>query len=490
MNNNNRIANVWEDCCDMGCDVWMHEAEEYISAHWDDVVEDIRALVAVESVEDLAAAREGAPFGKGPRAALTRVLDIAQAMGLETHDCDGFIGFADLPGTSEKQLGIIGHVDVVAAGPGWTVPAFDVTRRDGYLMGRGVADDKGPLVVALHAVNFWRDMLARRGTRFPRTIRVLFGVNEETAMGDVAFYRAHFEDPAFLFTPDAEFPLGYGEAGICSGWLESIPLEGGALCEFEGGVAVNAVPGEAHAVIDCLAVGVDPSVLPEAAGISIELLEGARIRIGAQGKSAHASTPEFGVNAIGVLVDYLLAHNLVAPCERSFLQLQQRLLSCTDGSSFGIACSDEHFGALTAVGGMVRFEDGRIRQSIDFRYPTGVTSQQLSDAVGAIAKEYGASFALAHDKEPFLMQPTSREVQALMRAYNEVTGEEAEPFTMKGGTYARMFSTAVSFGPEKPWEEKPAWAGSMHGPDEAISEELLKQAFVIYVCAIGYLMEL
>ena len=88
------------------------------------------------------------------------------------------------------------------------------------------------------------------------------------------------------------------------------------------------------------------------------------------------------------------------------------------------------------------------------------------------------------------MQPTSREVQALMRAYNEVTGEKAEPFTMKGGTYARMFSTAVSFGPEKPWEEKPAWAGSMHGPDEAISEELLKQAFVIYVCAIGYLMEL
>jgi len=75
-------------------------------------------------------------------------------------------------------------------------------------------------------------------------------------------------------------------------------------------------------------------------------------------------------------------------------------------------------------------------------------------------------------------------------AYNQATGEDAKPFTMKGGTYARVFSTGVSFGPEKPWETKPDWVGSMHGPDEGIREDLLKQAFSIYVRTIGRLMKL
>ncbi|MBR3181106.1 MAG: peptidase M20, partial [Eggerthellaceae bacterium] len=62
--------------------------------------------------------------------------------------------------------------------------------------------------------------------------------------------------------------------------------------------------------------------------------------------------------------------------------------------------------------------------------------------------------------------------------------------TSKGGTYARMFTTGVSFGIEKPWEQDPAWVGTMHGPDEAVSEELLKQAFAIYARTLGNLMQL
>lgn len=86
------------------------------------------------------------------------------------------------------------------------------------------------------------------------------------------------------------------------------------------------------------------------------------------------------------------------------------------------------------------------------------------------------------------MDPDSPAVQAMLAAYNEATGEDARPFTMKGGTYARVFTTGVSFGPEKPWEEKPAWVGGMHGPDEGVREDLLKQAFGIYVRTIGKLM--
>lgn len=517
------------------------EIDRYLAESWDQVVSDIDTLVRIPSVEDLSHAAPGAPFGPTPKRALSAALDIARRMGLDAHDCEGYIGYADLPGASDTQIGIIGHTDVVAAGPGWTFEPYEVQRRDGYLLGRGTSDDKGPLMVAVHAVYFWKRLLEEkpqlvcdilgidpsREPRLPYTVRVLFGSNEETSMGDVAYYRAHFADSAFLFTPDAEFPVCYGESGICSGWLESAPIEGGNLIALEGGAAVNAVPGHARAVVRA-----SLSQLAPAERVSLTDNGDGTVTIEVTGKAAHASTPEQGLSAIALLVNYLLATDVCTFAEREYLQLDWALLRTTDGSAVDLQARDDEFGPLSCVGGIIALEpasagagagdgaaDGlgdsaaaavgeahaaasagagaargtgavRIRQSFDFRYPTTTSAQQISDKINELAQVIDARFDLEHDKKPFLMSPTSPAVQALLSAYNEVTGENAQPFTMKGGTYARMFSNGASFGPDKPWERKPAWVGSMHGPDEGIREGLLKDAFAIYVRTIGQLMRL
>ena len=44
-------------------------------------------------------------------------------------------------------------------------------------------------------------------------MRFIFGANEETGMADVMWYLEKYESPAFLFTPDADFPVCYGEKG-------------------------------------------------------------------------------------------------------------------------------------------------------------------------------------------------------------------------------------------------------------------------------------
>ena len=64
------------------------------------------------------------------------------------------------------------------------------------------------------------------------------------------------------------------------------------------------------------------------------------------------------------------------------------------------------------------------------------------------------------------------------------------PFTMGGGTYARHFKCAVSFGMEEPGEPAPEWVGPMHGPDEGVSEALRFKALKIYILAIPRLMQL
>ena len=124
---------------------------EYVDEVWEDVVADIEQLVSYPSVAVSADAEPGAPFGRPVRDALDCALGIAQKLGYQTSDDEGYVGIADIPGRGDKQLATICHVDVVPAGPGWNTDPFTMERREGWLLGRGVIDDKGPAVLSLYA---------------------------------------------------------------------------------------------------------------------------------------------------------------------------------------------------------------------------------------------------------------------------------------------------------------------------------------------------
>lgn len=453
-------------------------AQAYIDEMWPRMVEDIARLVRIASVEELGSSAPGAPFGPGPRAALDEALAIARDMGLSTCDVDGYMGYADLPGKTETQIGIIGHMDVVPAGPGWNFEPFSVTEREGCLVGRGVLDDKGPSVMALHAMKCLAQVMPERNER-NYTVRMLFGVNEESGMNDVPYYRERHADPAFLFTPDAEFPVCYGEKGGFDALITSAPFTDPAIVEFEGGTATNAVPGVAHVVVRA-----DAADLPKAENLTIEPVGENLARIEAAGKSAHAATPDEGVNAIALIVDYLIDQGICSDEERVFLEFEQKLLGATDGSGVGLKTADEHFGPLTVIGGTIAMKDGCLVQSLDSRFPTSITPDEIESALRRFTDPMGAKLERTLLREPFLVKPETPAIQTLLAAYNDVTGEGREPFTIGGGTYARGFMSGASFGPEMPWLEMPAWAGSMHGPDEAVSVEQLKTAFKIYVLAL------
>ncbi|MBQ3386067.1 MAG: Sapep family Mn(2+)-dependent dipeptidase [Eggerthellaceae bacterium] len=453
----------------------------YLEANWDAMMADLARLVEIPSVEDLPAAAPGAPFGPEPARALEAALALAERLGLDAHNMDGYVGYVDALCGREgaKQLGIIGHVDVVGAGPGWTVEPFAVAEREGYLLGRGVMDDKGPLLMSLFALDAVRGFLAARGEALPFDVRIIFGANEETGMADVEYYRAHEADPDFLFTPDAEFPVGYGEKGIYHAELVSEPIfarEAG-IRELAGGSAVNAVPGEACAEF-------------AAAGA----LAGETIH--AAGKTAHASKPHEGESAIISLIQTLLADPYVArlsATERTFLAMVKRVTGAFDGSGAGVACEDDDFGPLTLVGGVIRLEPApeagpdahRIIQTIDIRYPRTITEAEITAALSKAATEGAATLRVLRVEEPYLTSTDLMEVGALMDAYSYVTGDtDHGPFTMGGGTYARKFSRAASFGAEMPWVPMPEWAGGMHGADEAAPIALLQTAFKVYAHAI------
>ena len=52
---------------------------------------------------------------------------------------------------------MLGHLDVVPVGDGWTKPPFDCVIEDGKIYGRGTNDDKGPVLAALFAMRAIRE---------------------------------------------------------------------------------------------------------------------------------------------------------------------------------------------------------------------------------------------------------------------------------------------------------------------------------------------
>jgi succinyl-diaminopimelate desuccinylase len=371
-----------------------------------------------------------------------------------------------------------------------------VTRRDGYLLGRGVLDDKGPLVLSLYAAHYFVRLAREGADPMPYTLRCIVGANEETGMRDVDHYVEHFPQPAFCFTPDACFPLICGEKGHFTARVTSGDLDVRAttIVDFNAGLATNAIPGEATAVVAVPADALVASSGLELSDAGTDEWGRPRTRIHATGRGGHAAMPAGTVNAIGLIADCLLDSGIDLGVAEPFVRFQRMLVEDSSGGSLGIATSDDKFGPLTVIGGTVSCErEGdrlRLTQSLDSRYPTSLAGDELYAQVNARAEALGLTVVEHFGADPFYIEPSSPVIRACVESYQEVFDSDLEPITIGGGTYARHFSNAAAFGPLDTRVKDPEWAGPEHGADEAVSEAVMKKALVTYILAIARIMKL
>jgi acetylornithine deacetylase len=107
---------------------------------------------------------------------------------------------ATLPGSGGgRSLLLLGHVDVVSAGEGWTVDPFGADRRDGTIYGRGTADMKAGLTAAVAAL----EVLRAAGIRLRGDVILASVVDEEAGgMGTLALVdRGYRADGAIIPEP-------------------------------------------------------------------------------------------------------------------------------------------------------------------------------------------------------------------------------------------------------------------------------------------------
>ena len=120
-----------------------------IQNNMDALISDLQGCIQIPSVytED----ESGYPYGKPVQDCLEYVLKCAEKLGFSTANMDNQVGWCEY-GEGEEMVAVLGHLDVVPEGDGWTVPPYSGLVRDGRIYGRGTMDDKGPTMCALYAL--------------------------------------------------------------------------------------------------------------------------------------------------------------------------------------------------------------------------------------------------------------------------------------------------------------------------------------------------
>lgn len=452
--------------------------KDYIYSHKDEMLSTLAELISIPSVKG--EPLPDAPFGAEPKRALDKMISICETMGFPTACCRNVAGSADYaPNGDDIALGILCHLDVVPCQPeNWATDPYTMTEKDGVLYGRGVIDDKGPAVAALYAIKCVKEL----GIPLSKGVRLIFGTDEENGSSDMEIYMKNEKLPPNVFTPDGSFPVINVEKGMMRSTFSG-KYEGGSVRLFDGGSIPNAVPDSAAAEVVGISVSeINAAVAADNSGAAFDTEEiNGAVRIKAAGKSAHASTPEAGINAVTALISLLNRLPLSDGKQKDILRGLESIFPFgeTDGNSVGLKAQDKT-GATTLVFSIFHMENGECRGTVDVRFPTCLDLKTVEEKERTAISAAGCEFAGYMGDEPHCVDEDSEFVQALLRVYERIEGEKGRCIAIGGGTYVHHVEGGVAFGVERGDTDY-----HMHGADEFITvDELLKDA-VLFANAIA-----
>lgn len=420
----------------------------------DELIRSTQEIVRVKSV--LGPQEPGKPFGEGPAKAIETALKISERLGFKTKNVDNYVGYAEY-GSGKEMIGVLGHMDVVPEGDGWTYPPYGAEIHDNRIYGRGAIDDKGPTMAALLGLKAIKEL----GLPTSKRVRILYGSNEESGSNEIEYYLEHDEAPTMGFTPDANFTVIYAEKGLT---LFDAVMEfdkkassGIKVVSITGGEVKNMVPRVAKAVLEVQNDGQARQVADavdsykKAKGVDLRCeADGSRLTITSVGVAAHGAMPEQGKNAIMQLFIFLDTLDLGDTDVKKFIHFFAENVGMeTNGKTFGVYLKDDT-GELTFNVGTVNVNENEGRLGLNIRYPVTYT---YDDFIKPFNKKIeGTGIVIEHmtAQNPLYFPKDHPLIQTLSKVYQDVTGNEPVLLAIGGGTYAKEMKNMVAFGPNFP----------------------------------------
>lgn len=460
--------------------MYQKQIEAFIDSHVDEMIEDVKTLVRIDSKRGMAL--PGKPYGIGPAQAIEEAQKMMEKYGLAARNYENYVVAGDF-NNKEKQLDILAHLDVVTVTPDWTVTQpFEPVVIDGRLYGRGTSDDKGPAVAALYAMRAIKEC----GIDLKKNVRLILGADEECGSSDLKYYYSIEKEAPMSFTPDADFPLINIEKGhLAKEFTASFEKEDLAseVTAFHGGDKVNVVPANAYALVRGLSKEtIEEAAAKETDGVAYTVTEeNGLVKIAAKGVAAHASTPEIGKNAVCALLGLLSRLPLAEGKKQTVIRNCVKLFPMTDyhGAALGVDLEDEISGRLSMNLGIMDLENDVLTGVFDSRIPLCGTDENVTEVIRKNMAEHGLTLEEGKMGEGHYVPADSPLVKSLLDSFEKYSGVKGEPMAIGGGTYVHGLERGVAFGCAMEGVDN-----HMHGDDEFMEVDVLVMSAKIFADAI------
>ena len=444
------------------------EYELLTAPYMDELMKNLKGFVAINSERDESTMDKDNPCGKGVSKALKFFEELAKKDGFEVTNYSNKIVEANI-GKGDKNITIMAHADVVPAGSGWDQDPFEVIEKNGVLTGRGVADDKGPLLACYYGLKALKDnnMLGNYQVRF-----LVGGAEETTSEGMIHyFYELNKPQPTLGFSPDSSWPLIFAEKGIFNFKVrDTFKID--KVYSIKGGVASNAVIERCEIEMDEDAEFEEYVNSQFKGEVEFSNSNGHRV-VTFIGQAAHGSVPWVGKNAAMMAV---YALGCFYKNEKLMSFFSKFMMTRGEGLNVNMH-NDEMFDNSLNLG-IFKYENDNLYAVFNFRFINSTTFDECKSIIEENAKPFNVEFGGC---SPLLYFPKdSVLVSTLLKAYIDETGEkDAQPLSTGGGTYAKEAQNVVAFG-----MEEAGWDSKMHSAGEQVKVSSLEKAMAIYARAI------
>ncbi len=412
---------------------------KYANEHKNQFLDDLKQLLKIDTVLIEQPQIKEAPFGYNLVKALELMLEFGKREGFVVKNIENVAGHIEY-GEGEEVIGVLCHLDVVPTGDGWTNPPFEPIIKDNKIYARGSMDDKGACISSLYALK----ALKESNVKLNKKIRLIFGTDEETGSRGIKRYLELEKMPDLGFSPDADYPLIYGEKGILSFNVCSNEVND-EIVEFKAGDRYNIVPESAYVIFKNDYKEKYLQFLKDK-NYKGEIKDNKYIMYG---KSAHAMEPRNGINAIIRLAEFI---NTVV--EDNLFKALEKAFCCSRLTTINENFTDPEMGDLTSNVAVLKVENKNGYFGVNFRYPINWDKEQFFKNLNAFALSNKLSVHLLNDSTPHYVSKEDELVKTLHKSYIKYTNDDKTPLmTIGGGTYARSLKRAVAFGPMMPGRE-------------------------------------
>jgi succinyl-diaminopimelate desuccinylase len=255
-------------------------------------------------------------------------------------------------------------------------------------------------------------------------------------------------------------------------------IEPSVLVRFDAGLRDNMVPDHALAVVSDITLKSKFENFLQNRGLVGQATQSdALLVLEVDGKSAHGSTPDEGVNAAYLMVHFF---NEVGINNAFVDAINTYLLDDTKGVKIGVDYLDKEMGPVTVNAGVFKLDNHAFEITLNPRYPNGVDPERFIKRFETAFESLGLKVELGKHQRLLYVDPKSEMIQTLMTAYKKYSNDhDAKPLTTGGGTFARTMKNSVAFGPHFP--NKPSY---IHQKDEYIILDDFFMSIAIYADAL------